>query len=168
MKRFCQLMLVFWLCSLCALAQGDDVWTLSGKVTDAKTRKPMAHVSVTDRSVGTVTNEAGEFVLKLPSAPETVTFSCLGYKTQKLSAKALGSVRVEVRLEPSSVMLDEIVVQGADAKELVRKAMAKIVDNYPNVPNLLRGFYRETVQKRNHFTGISEGVVDVYTKGVWN
>ena len=165
MKRFCQLMLVFWLCSLCALAQGDDVWTLSGKVTDAKTRKPMAHVSVTDRSVGTVTNEAGEFVLKLPSAPETVTFSCLGYKTQKLSAKALGSVRVEVRLEPSSVMLDEIVVQGADAKELVRKAMAKIVDNYPNVPNLLRGFYRETVDKRGHFTCISEGVVDVYKTG---
>ena len=158
-------MLVFWLCSLCALAQGDDVWTLSGKVTDAKTRKPMAHVSVTDRSVGTVTNEAGEFVLKLPSAPETVTFSCLGYKTQKLSAKALGSVRVEVRLEPSSVMLDEIVVQGADAKELVRKAMAKIVDNYPNVPNLLRGFYRETVDKRGHFTCISEGVVDVYKTG---
>ena len=165
MKRFCQLMLVFWLCSLCALAQGDDVWTLSGKVTDAKTRKPMAHVSVTDRSVGTVTNEAGEFVLKLPSAPETVTFSCLGYKTQRLSAKALGSVRVEVRLEPSSVMLDEIVVQGADAKELVRKAMAKIVDNYPNVPNLLRGFYRETVDKRGHFTCISEGVVDVYKTG---
>ena len=158
-------MLVFWLCSLCALAQGDDVWTLSGKVTDAKTRKPMAHVSVTDRSVGTVTNEAGEFVLKLPSAPETVTFSCLGYKTQRLSAKALGSVRVEVRLEPSSVMLDEIVVQGADAKELVRKAMAKIVDNYPNVPNLLRGFYRETVDKRGHFTCISEGVVDVYKTG---
>ena len=65
-------------------------------------------------------------------------------------------------MEPSSVMLDEIVVQGADAKELVLKAMEKISDNYPSVPNLLHGFYRETVEKRNHFTSISEGVVDVY------
>ena len=154
--------MALWLCSLCVMAQDDAVWTLSGKVTDAKTRKPMAHVSVTDRSVGTVTNEAGEFILKLQKAPQTVTFSCLGYKTQQLSAAALDGVRVEVRMEPSSVMLDEIVVQGADAKELVLKAMEKISDNYPKVPNLLRGFYRETVAKRNHFTSISEGVVDVY------
>ena len=161
MKRFYQLMLVFWLCSLCAMAQDDGVWTLSGRVTDAKTHKAMPHVSVTDRNVGTVTNEMGEFVLKLPKAPATVTFSCLGYKTQQLSAAAMNGVRVEVRMEPSSVMLDEIVVQGADAKELVLKAMEKISDNYPSVPNLLHGFYRETVEKRNHFTSISEGVVDV-------
>ena len=162
MKRFYHLLLVLCLFSLCAMAQDDAVWTLSGKVTDAKTRKPMAHVSVTDRHVGTVTNEAGEFTLKLQKVPKTVSFSCLGYMTQQLDASALGGVRVEVRMEPSSVMLDEIVVQGADAKELVLKAMEKIADNYPNVPNLLRGFYRETVEKRSHFTSISEGVVDVY------
>ena len=157
--------LALCLCSLFAMAQDDGVWTLSGKVTDAKTRKPMAHVSVTDRSVGTVTNEAGEFTLKLQKAPKTVTFSCLGYKTQRLDASAMGGVRVEVRLEPSSVMLDEIVVRGADAKELVLRAMEKIYDNYPDEPNLLRGFYRETVEKRSHFTSISEGVVDVYKTG---
>ncbi len=153
------------LCSLFAMAQDDAVWTLSGKVTDAKTRKPMAHVSVTDRNVGTVTNEAGEFTLKLQQSPKTVTFSCLGYKTQRLDAAAMSGVRVEVRMEPSSVMLDEIVVRGADAKEIVLRAMEKIYDNYPSEPNLLRGFYRETVEKRGHFTSISEGVVDVYKTG---
>ena len=165
MMRMYLTILALCLCSLFAMAQDDGVWTLSGKVTDAKTRKPMAHVSVTDRSVGTVTNEAGEFTLKLQKAPKTVTFSCLGYKTQRLDASAMGGVRVEVRLEPSSVMLDEIVVRGADAKELVLRAMEKIYDNYPDEPNLLRGFYRETVEKRSHFTSISEGVVDVYKTG---
>ena len=165
MMRTYLTILALCLCSLYAIAQDDGVWTLSGKVTDAKTRKPMAHVSVTDRSVGTVTNEAGEFTLKLQKAPKTVTFSCLGYKTQRLDASAMGGVRVEVRLEPSSVMLDEIVVRGADAKELVLRAMEKIYDNYPDEPNLLRGFYRETVEKRSHFTSISEGVVDVYKTG---
>ena len=45
------------------------------------------------------------------------------------------------------------------------RAMEKIYDNYPDEPNLLRGFYRETVEKRSHFTSISEGVVDVYKTG---
>ena len=171
MMKTCLTIMVLWLCSLCAMAQGDAVWTLNGKVIDAKTRKPMAHVSVTDRHVGTVTNEAGEFILKLQEAPERVTFSCLGYKTQILSASDLSSGRVEVKMVASSVMLNEIVVQGLDAKELVLRAMEKIDYNYPNVPNLLRGFYRETVEKRSHFTGISEGVVDVfktaYDKNDW-
>lgn len=171
MMRHSLAVMVMWLCCLCATAQEDAFWTLSGRVTDAKTHKPMPHVSVTDRSVGTVTNEAGEFILKLPQAPQAVTFSCLGYKTQHLSAAAIDGGRVEVRMVASSVMLEEIVVQGADAKELVLKAMGKIGDNYPSVANRLRGFYRETVEKRSHFTSISEGVVDVYksayTKNDW-
>ncbi len=171
MMRHSLAVMVMWLCCLCATAQEDAFWTLSGRVTDAKTHKPMPHVSVTDRSVGTVTNEAGEFILKLPQAPQAVTFSCLGYKTQQLSAAAIDGGRVEVRMVASSVMLEEIVVQGADAKELVLKAMGKIGDNYPSVANRLRGFYRETVEKRSHFTSISEGVVDVYksayTKNDW-
>ena len=47
MKRCYQLMLVLWLCSLCAMAQDAEMWTLNGKVTDSKTRKAMPHVSVT-------------------------------------------------------------------------------------------------------------------------
>ena len=39
------------LCSLYTMAQTDAVWTFSGKVVDAKTRKAMPHVSVTDRVV---------------------------------------------------------------------------------------------------------------------
>ena len=50
MKRFGQLLLLLCLCSLCAMAQDEGVWILSGKVTDAKTHKAMPHVSVTDWS----------------------------------------------------------------------------------------------------------------------
>ena len=74
------------LCSLYTMAQTDAVWTFSGKVVDAKTRKAIAHASVTDRVVGTVTNDEGEFTLKLKAEPEAVTFSCLGYKSRRLSA----------------------------------------------------------------------------------
>jgi len=62
-------------------------------------------------------------------------------------------------------MLSEIFVDGTDAREVVEKAIEKIDKNYPRVPNLLRGFYRETVQKRQRFISIAEGVVDVYKSG---
>lgn len=163
MKKCVLLSVVFCLSCLCALAQTDSVCVFSGKVIDAKTRKPMPFVSVTDRNVGTVTNVEGEFVLKLKEEPKTVVFSCLGYKTRKMvpsEFKADG--KNTILMTPSSVMLSEIIVQGADAKEVVMKAIEKIDVNYPRLPNLFRGFYRETAQKRQRFISISEGVVDVY------
>ena len=167
-ERFCLIFILCWLCCLGILAQADSVWTVSGRVVDAKTRRAMASVSVTDKHVGTVTNEAGEFTLKLRERPEAVTFSYLGYQSRRLSAdecKSLEALHKPVMLSPSSVMLSEVFVDGFDAREVVLKAVSKIVDNYPRQPNLLRGFYRETVQKRQRFVSISEGVVDVYKSG---
>ena len=153
------------LCGLYTMAQ-DGVWTFSGKVVDARSRKALSHVSVTDRNVGTVTNEEGEFTLKLKAEPTAVTFSCLGYRTQRLTAaecKALEAEGKAVQLQASSVVLSEIVVKGVDKpRQLVEEAIEKIDVKYPQVPNLLRGFYRETTQKRNRFISVAEGVVDVY------
>ena len=154
------------LCCLNLMAQTDGVWTFSGKVVDAKTQKALSHVSVTHRNVGTVTNEEGEFTLKLKETPATVTFSCLGYKSQHLSAADCKTHEVEgkpVAMQASSVVLSEIVVKGIDKpRQLVEEAIEKIDVNYPQQPNLLRGFYRETTQKRNRFISVAEGVVDVY------
>lgn len=154
------------LCSLTLAAQTDAVWTFSSKVVDARTRKAMPHVSVTDRTVGTVTNEEGEFTLKLKAEPEAVTFSCLGYKSRRLTAeecKALEAEGKPVQMQASSVVLSEIVVKGIEnPRDLVEQAISKIDTNYPQESNLLRGFYRETTQKRSRFISVAEGVVDVY------
>ena len=171
MKRICLFITLIWLFSLGLTAQTDSIWTIRGKVIDAKTRKPMVSVSVTDKTVGTVTNEDGEFILKLKrtaGAVPVVTFSYLGYQSRQLDAEeclALEAQKKPVRMSPSTVMLSEIFVDGTDAREVVEKAIEKIDKNYPRVPNLLRGFYRETVQKRQRFISIAEGVVDVYKSG---
>lgn len=165
MKRNLILMTIL-LCSLTLAAQTDAVWTFSSKVVDARTRKAMPHVSVTERTVGTVTNEEGEFTLKLKAEPEAVTFSCLGYKSRRLTAeecKALEAEGKPVQMQASSVVLSEIVVKGIEnPRDLVEQAISKIDTNYPQESNLLRGFYRETTQKRSRFISVAEGVVDVY------
>ena len=160
------ILMTILLCSLTLAAQTDAVWTFSSKVVDARTRKAMPHVSVTDRTVGTVTNEEGEFTLKLKAEPEAVTFSCLGYKSRRLTAeecKALEAEGKPVQMQASSVVLSEIVVKGIEnPRDLVEQAISKIDTNYPQESNLLRGFYRETTQKRSRFISVAEGVVDVY------
>ena len=165
MKKNLILMTIL-LCSLTLAAQTDAVWTFSSKVVDARTRKAMPHVSVTERTVGTVTNEEGEFTLKLKAEPEAVTFSCLGYKSRRLTAeecKALEAEGKPVQMQASSVVLSEIVVKGIEnPRDLVEQAISKIDTNYPQESNLLRGFYRETTQKRSRFISVAEGVVDVY------
>ena len=166
-KRFLLTTLFMAFC-LCSWAQTDSLWTVRGRVTDAKTKKPLASVSVMSNRVGTVTNADGEFVLKLSGAPREVVFSCLGYQTRRLTAVACRSLEQEgnpVRLQASSVMLDEVVVEGHEARDIVLKAIDRIERNYPNNPNLMRGFYRETVQKRQRFISIAEGVVDIYKTG---
>ncbi len=166
MKRNYLLFVAMWLCCLCVMAQTDSLWTFSGKVIDGKTLRPMPYVSVTDRQVGTVTNEEGEFTLKLKERPEVIVFSCVGYKSRKVRTEDFKSP-MTVSMSPGTVMLNEIIVQNADAREIVLKAIDKIDRNYPRVPNLLRGFYRETVQKRQRFVSVAEGVVDVY-KSAYN
>lgn len=161
MKNYLLLALICLSC-LSALGQSESVWVQSGKVIDAKSHKPIAHVSVTDRKVGTVTNEEGEFTLKLKSEPKEIVFSCIGYQTRRLSPEVLKTTANKIMMTPSSVVLSEVVVKAYDAKALVMNAIDKIIDNYPQKPNLLKGFYRETVQKRNRFISIAEGVVDVY------
>ena len=166
-KRFL-LTTLFMACCLCSWAQTDSLWTVRGRVTDAKTKKPLASVSVMSNRVGTVTNADGEFVLKLSAAPREVTFSCLGYQTRRLTAAACRALEQEgnpVRLQANSVMLGEVVVEGHEARDIVLKAIGRIEHNYPNNPNLMRGFYRETVQKRQRFISIAEGVVDIYKTG---
>ena len=166
-KRFLLTTLFMAFC-LCSWTQTDSLWTVRGRVTDAKTKKPLASVSVMSNRVGTVTNADGEFVLKLSAVPHEVVFSCLGYQTRRLTAAACRALEQEgnpVRLQASSVMLDEVVVEGHEARDIVLKAIDRIERNYPNNPNLMRGFYRETVQKRQRFISIAEGVVDIYKTG---
>ena len=155
-------------CSLCSWAQNDSLWVLNGRVEDAKTHKAIASVSIMSNRVGTVTNADGEFVLKLSDEPREVVFSCLGYQSRHLTAAECKSLQQQgraVRLQPSSVMLSEVVVEGHEARDVVLRAIDKITQNYPKEPNLMRGFYRETVQKRSRFVSIAEGVVDVYKTG---
>ena len=157
MKRLWTIILL-----LAPLAVFAQQVVVSGNVVDDRSGKALGQVSVSAGRVSVVTNEDGDFTLKLTEAPGKISVSHVGYKTRYLDYKPGGSENLQVRLKPATIQLREIVVVNQDPRELVETAISKIPDNYSMKPEMLKGFYRETAMKRKHYIYVAEGVEDMY------
>ena len=137
---------------------------VSGTVIDDKTGQVLRQASVAAGRVSVVTNEDGVFTLKLDGKAKTVSVSHLGYKTRRIQIgnQEAGDQNLTIRLVPTSIQLREVIVRNEDPRRLVDIAIDKIPDNYSRVPELLKGFYRETAMKRRHYIYVAEGVEDLY------
>ena len=155
MKRLWLLILL-----IAPLATYAQQVVVGGNVVDDKTGAPLGQVSISAGRVSVVTNEDGDFSLKLAEDPGTIIVSHLGYKTKRVKVK--NGEELKVRLQPTTIRLREVVVMNEDPRELVDIAIRKIPDNYSKVPELLKGFYRETAMKRKHYIYVAEGVEDMY------
>ena len=133
---------------------------VGGHVVDDRTGDALRQVSVSAGRVSVVTNDDGDFTLKLDGEPEAIVVSHLGYKTKRVKVRS--GEKLKIRLQPTTIQLREIVVLNEDARELVDIAISKIPDNYSKVPELLTAFYRETAMKRKHYIYVAEGVEDMY------
>lgn len=135
---------------------------VSGTVVDQKTGDPLRQVSISAGRISVVTNEDGDFSLKLNEMPSAVNISHLGYKTQRLTLKDGKTEGMKIRMVPTTIQLREVVIRNYDPRRLVDIAIDKIPENYSKVPELLKGFYRETAMKRKHYIYVAEGVEDMY------
>ena len=140
--------------------------TVSGVVKDARTKQKLSFASiyVLGSSVGTVANADGAFSIKVNNILEadTIVISYIGYTSYALPIGKNDLTGVDILLEKRSILLDEAIVSYVDPLVILKEAMKRREDNYPETSNLLNGFYRETIQKRRTFISVSEAVVDVF------
>ncbi len=147
---------------------GDKYQTvITGTVTDKESRARLENVTVVlvGTSIGTVTNADGTFSLKIPrqSKAAVIEFSHIGYLNARYSVPGTSTTfTARIAMTPTSHQLSEVTVYGGDARRIVEEAVRRIPDNFPTAGNLLDVFYRETVQKRHRYTGISEAMMNVY------
>lgn len=150
--------------SLVSMAQNADAplkHTVRGTVSDAYNGKPLpaVNISVADKHYASVSNSDGDFVIKSDTPVKKLIFTCVGYKTLVLP---VSSERVEAKMVPDKYTLDASVLVSGDPKEIVTSAIAKVAENYSGSPELLRCFYRETLQKRNRYISVSEAVERIF------
>ena len=154
--------------------QNDSVYffEIRGRVFDKNDKQPLpyANIFLAGTSIGTVTNDAGQFVLKLHSKYlyDTVSISCIGYKNhQERVASMAGSYR-DYPLKPDAISIQEVIIRKISPISLLQSANASIPDNYPMEPAILTSFYRESVKRGNHFMMVSEAILENYKPGYRN
>lgn len=145
---------------------GTSYYSVNGILKDSKTKQKLAFasVSVPETNIGTVTNSDGEFTLKVQKSLNAKEFevSHLGYINKKFAIMEGSASEQVFYIDPYSVELKELVVKPIDPRSLVLRAISSVGDNYSNTPNMLTGFYRETIKQRRDYVSISEAVIDIY------
>jgi CarboxypepD_reg-like domain len=137
---------------------------ISGKITDSKKAEPVtyASVSVTNRPIGTISNNDGNFLLKIHPdlIRDTIVISCMGYEQIFLPAwKMLDED--EIRMTSVSIRLKEVKVVGTTPAKILAKIHENMPLNYSNEHLMMTGFYRETVQQDDEYINVSEAVIEL-------
>lgn len=104
--------ILFLAYSLFAMAEAPR-HTFSGTVTDATNGESLIGASVTVkelRGTGITTNGYGYFSLTLPDGQYTFVVSYLGYSTQSISIKLDNNRQLNIKLEPNSTELDDVII----------------------------------------------------------
>lgn len=118
-------LLCFWgLSHTCVFGQGLTQ-KVTGKILDNETEEPLPFVNVyvkdSDPLIGTTTDIEGNFVLKnVPVGRVTIEASYTGYEKMIVSEVVITSAKIvnlDIRLQSSSLDLDEIVVEAGVYKQ---------------------------------------------------
>jgi len=158
MKQFLSIFLTILLFANLSAAGQKTGATISGTVLN-ENEEPLAQVSVAmlGSTGGTVTNDSGFFLLKVPSGKAlALLFTYTGYQTaQQNFLLAEGeSERITIRLEPGGQLLEEVIVKeqrGRTEAGLVR-LNPKSVINLPSPVTGVESLIKIFVGSNNELT----------------
>ena len=131
--------LIFVVASLCltfSMAFGQDVTSISGKVTDYKTGEALPYVNVFFKgsATGTVTDDQGKYTLETSEMYDSLVASFIGYTTQLMPVKYGTKQIIDFDLKESSFNLNEVVVMSGEnpAWAIIRKVIENKKKNDKN------------------------------------
>ena len=132
-KSYSTLLLCVLLCGTAA-AQDDEV---TGQVTSASSGEPLPGVNVVVQGTtsGTATGPEGRYALTVSAEADTLTFSYIGFQTQKAAIEGRGVI--DVALEENVSQLSQMVVvgHGQQEKETLTSSISSVstkdIENLP-------------------------------------
>lgn len=154
----------------------SQVVTFQGTVIDSSTQKgiPYVNIGFPAYSIGTSTNDLGEFIIKIPTErmKDTLLFSSVGFNTFKVIPKEFtkGEKLKRVVLKPNDIKLQELVVKSLDAKKLLNAFLKQRFNNYATEPALMQMFCNEVMKQKDtdRYFAQSEGIIEMYKSSIKN
>lgn len=131
---------------------------------ESETKLAFANLSLLGKSMGTISNEQGEFNLKISydNLKDTLVVSYIGFKNAYIPINQLSLYQNRIFLEEDQFQIQEIIIRTENAKLILKNALEKIKSNYYTDPYYITSFYREIVNNRKDLSSISEAVLEVY------
>lgn len=143
-----------------------EFYYISGIIIDDESGEPLpfATISLKNSGKGTITNNNGEFGLKITRdfLTDTLSVSYLGFIGREITvAQAIGN-NFTISMIREFVSIPEIIIRTQVPQEIIYKTLAAIPHNYGNTPAMLTGFYREGVMKKEELQVYSEAILEIY------
>ncbi|MGA8854014.1 MAG: carboxypeptidase-like regulatory domain-containing protein [Christiangramia sp.] len=138
-----------------------------GEVVNARNGRPIssAYLALNNSNISTITNNDGEFSLKVPEdqIDATVTISVLGFQSKTLPITYFKSQNTRIELDETVEELNEVsLYKATNARLLVKEMLSKKDVNYLTDQSLMTSFYRETIKKGWSNVSLSEAVVKIF------
>jgi len=108
---------------------------LKGKVISSTTQEAVPGVNVVQKgtTLGTLTDEKGEFTISVPIG-STLVFSFIGMKTQEV--QVTGNASINVKMEDEVELLEQVVVTGYSTQRKVDLTGAVAIVNTSSINNI--------------------------------
>ncbi|MDF1575334.1 MAG: carboxypeptidase-like regulatory domain-containing protein [Bacteroidales bacterium] len=138
---------------------------LRGRVVEMRTGKALSYATIAllETSLGTITNQEGEFSFKLPlDLPDPmIVVSFIGYNSKVFPVSYPLAEKLEIQLERELIPLQEVIIRYSDPAKLLREAISRFPENYLENHSTMTAFYRESVKRNDHWMVYSEAVLEV-------
>lgn len=139
---------------------------ISGIITDFESGEPLpfATIGIISTGRGTVSNNSGEFGLKISgeNLDDSLSVYYLGYYNRKIPVRQAVNNYFNIRMMREYIPIPEIIIKNQVPQEIMRKAYMAIPRNYGSSPANMRAFYREAVLKKTDLQIYSEAILDIF------
>ena len=152
---------------------------LSGQLRDSQTKEPVvfATIRIKNRAIGIISNMDGSFKIphRFKSFGDTLEVSSMGYVSKVVLLSKMIPDRINIfEVLPALEQLDEVIVQGKknnknrkalSSRQIVKRAIDNIPNNYPYAPFSNVGYYRDYQFKEDKFHNLNEAIIEVFDLG---
>ncbi len=150
----------------------ENFISIKGKLIDNNSKEPIPYASVhiKDKAIGTTTNDEGIFLFHVPSdfGNDTLIISVIGYDNFKSKISLITETENVIRLKQNITLLNEVTISASKreltGKDIVKKAVASIPENYPMKPFTIEGFFRDLQKENNRPVALLEAAIRSHYK----
>lgn len=136
---------------------------LPGIVYSAANKEALQGASITifysGKITGLVANKEGRFIIPAATAIDSVRVSMVGHYSKTLLRDQITGLSIlEIHLIIAPAELQEVIVKGFTALDIIKKAIAKIAVNQPQDNFENKGFYREIIKDKENYFSVAEAI----------